>query len=87
MDNIFNRKAGNVNLKINAESAKVTLGMKQSDVEVELEDVDRDEILDAIRDDDGGLAGIVNHLGPGELLFEIGPDEAKDYFNLVDKDE
>lgn len=76
-----------MNLKINAESAKaIPMPGATSGIEVELEDVDRGEILDAIKSADGGLSQIVDALGPGNLLSEIGADEAKDYFNLVDKD-
>ncbi len=76
-----------MDLTIGAKSTKIThVRNFLNDLEVELEDVDRGQILDAIRDDDGGLAHIVDHLGSGELLSEIGADQAKEHFELVDKD-
>ena len=76
-----------MNITINAESAKTTLGNRTGDIEVELEDVDRGELLDAIKDADGGLEQIVDHFGPYELLTEIGIQQAKEHFDLVEKDE
>jgi hypothetical protein len=76
-----------MDITINAESAKVTLGTRSADVEVALEDVDRGELLDAIKDADGGLDQIVDHFGWAALLGAIGRDQAKEHFDLVEKDE
>jgi hypothetical protein len=77
-----------MDLKINAESAKVTLATRGiGDVEVELEDVDREELLDAIKDADGGLDQIVDHFGWAALLGAIGRDQAKEHFDLVEREE
>lgn len=75
------RKIKNMDLTIQCNDVKIS-SYSTYKVEVEINDVDKTDILDYFKEDD-----VINHFGEESLLESIGVDKVKEYFNLKNNEE